>query len=190
MVRTADSFFDPQVWCTRGRTVSADDSSNLARYFGQAVSIDKGQQSIRWNRRGGHQWPADTSTADTSTVDTSTVNTSIRRTPVSVTIRSPLYPLPAGCCVPAGCFGSGNNMTLCASALHALGGFSEDLGAGTCTRGGEHMDIFHRIIGAGSGIHYTPHALLQRYHRRARASTYCLAVFTTETYHCRRKWTD
>lgn len=64
-----------------------------------------------------------------------------------------------------GNFGTGANLACRRSALLALGGFDECLGAGSRTRGGEDLDIFVRLLTAGYALSYEPSALVWHDHR-------------------------
>lgn len=72
---------------------------------------------------------------------------------------SPLYPFNAGI------FGGGVNFAVRREAVQAIGGFDALLGAGGPSRGGEDLDIFVRIVLAGSRICYLPSALVWHQHR-------------------------
>jgi GT2 family glycosyltransferase len=74
-----------------------------------------------------------------------------------------LYPYSAGI------FGTGANFAFVRSALVALGGFDEALGAGTRTRGGEDLDVFVRVLRSGAAIAYEPSAIVWHSHRADRA---------------------
>ena len=73
----------------------------------------------------------------------------------------PLYPFDSGR------FGSGANIAVSHEALDKLGGFANDLGAGTKAWGGEDIDILRRIVSAGFKIVYEPGALMWHRHRRS-----------------------
>lgn len=72
---------------------------------------------------------------------------------------SPFFPYTAGE------LGSGNNMAFRTTALRALGGFDEALGAGTPARGGEDLDVFRRVVLADGVLVYTPDAVVRHQHR-------------------------
>lgn len=72
---------------------------------------------------------------------------------------SPLHPYTAGA------FGTGANFAARTAVLRSLGGFDECLGAGSPTRGGEDLDIFVRLIGAGHALCFEPSALVWHEHR-------------------------
>ena len=72
---------------------------------------------------------------------------------------SPLYPYSGGI------FGAGANFAMTRSALAALGGFDEVLGAGTLCGGGEDLDVFMRTVLAGHRLVYEPSAVLSHVHR-------------------------
>lgn len=74
---------------------------------------------------------------------------------------TPLYPFDAGL------FGSGANMAFRTEALRRLGGYAEDLGAGTVAHGGEDLDVFQRTVSAGHTLVYEPAALMWHAHRRS-----------------------
>jgi len=65
----------------------------------------------------------------------------------------------------AGVFGTGANFAFERDYLNTLGGFDEALGAGTCTRGGEDLDMFVRILKSGRTIAYEPAAIVWHRHR-------------------------
>lgn len=69
--------------------------------------------------------------------------------------REGLYPYRAGR------FGSGANAAFRRTALLAVGGFEETLGAGTPARGGEDLDIFLTVLRAGHTLVYQPAARLR-----------------------------
>lgn len=71
----------------------------------------------------------------------------------------PLYPYSAGV------FGTGANIAVDRELLASLGGFDPVLGAGARTRGGEDLDMFVRVLRAGSAIAYVPSALVWHHHR-------------------------
>ena len=73
---------------------------------------------------------------------------------------SPLYPYLAGS------FGSGANIALRKSVAEDLGGFANDLGAGTKAHGGEDIDILMRVVNSGHTLIYEPAALMWHFHRR------------------------
>ncbi|MBK7723444.1 MAG: glycosyltransferase [Austwickia sp.] len=66
----------------------------------------------------------------------------------------------------AGRFGSGANVAFRADVLRGLGGFSEDLGAGTPAEGCEDIDILRRVVTSGSRLVYEPAAMVWHAHRR------------------------
>jgi GT2 family glycosyltransferase len=72
---------------------------------------------------------------------------------------SRLYPYSAGV------FGTGANFAMTRSALKALGGFDEALGAGTPCGGGEDLDMFMRAVLAGHRLVYEPSAIVSHVHR-------------------------
>ena len=67
----------------------------------------------------------------------------------------------------AGRFGSGANVAFRADVLRSLGGFSEDLGAGTPAEGCEDIDILRRVVTSESRLVYEPAAIVWHAHRRA-----------------------
>lgn len=69
-----------------------------------------------------------------------------------------LYPFAPGV------FGTGANAAFRTSMLRQLGGFDEDLGAGTPARGGEDLDIFLTVVQNGFGLVYNPAALVRHRH--------------------------
>jgi GT2 family glycosyltransferase len=73
----------------------------------------------------------------------------------------PLFPYSAGH------FVSGANIAFRASAIRALGGFDERLGAGTRARGGEDLDVCIRLINAGRALAYEPAAIVWHRHPEA-----------------------
>lgn len=81
------------------------------------------------------------------------------RSGVSVGEVPPVYPYPAGC------FGSGNNMVFTRRCIDTVGGFDEELGAGSPVRGGEDLDMFRRIILSGGTIAYAPTMVVKHHHR-------------------------
>ena len=60
--------------------------------------------------------------------------------------------------------GSGNNFGLRRAAFLRVGGCDARLGPGACAQGGVDMDLFHRLLRAGSRILYEPDAIV--YHER------------------------
>lgn len=72
---------------------------------------------------------------------------------------SPLHPYTAGI------FGTGANFAVRVPILRVLGGFDECLGAGSPTQGGEDLDMFVRLVTAGSTLSYEPSALVWHEHR-------------------------
>lgn len=63
--------------------------------------------------------------------------------------------------VPPWIMGAGNNISLRKEAVKNIGYFDEELGPGTRFRGAEDIDVFHRMIGAGYGLVYTPDAVVK-----------------------------
>lgn len=82
-----------------------------------------------------------------------------RRWNLDTAERPPLYPYPGGS------FGAGVNMSFRADVFQKIGGFSEELGAGRCTRGGEDLDMLRRVILHGGTIQYWPYAVVWHNHR-------------------------
>jgi hypothetical protein len=78
----------------------------------------------------------------------------VRRHTLQSASREGLYPYRAGR------FGSGANAAFRRTALLAVGGFAESLGAGTPARGGEDLDIFLTMLRAGHTLVYQPTARL------------------------------
>lgn len=74
---------------------------------------------------------------------------------------TPLYPYDAGR------FGSGANTAFRTAILREMGGFSEVLGAGTPTHGGEDIDVLRRVVTGGHRLVYEPAALVWHHHRRS-----------------------
>jgi GT2 family glycosyltransferase len=72
---------------------------------------------------------------------------------------SRLYPFSAGI------FGTGANFALRRETVDAVGQFDPVLGAGGPGRGGEDLDMFLRVILAGSRLCYLPAALVWHQHR-------------------------
>ena len=60
--------------------------------------------------------------------------------------------------------GSGNNFAVRRDAVTRVGGCDERLGPGSAAQGGVDMDLFHRLLRAGSRILYEPAAIV--YHER------------------------
>ena len=60
--------------------------------------------------------------------------------------------------------GSGNNFALRRTAFDRIGGCDERLGPGAPAHGGVDMDLFHRLLRAGSRFLYEPDAIV--YHER------------------------
>jgi GT2 family glycosyltransferase len=75
-----------------------------------------------------------------------------------------LYPYSAGV------FGTGANFAFDTAMLRGLGGFDEALGAGAPSRGGEDLDVFVRVLRAGSALAYEPAALVWHHHRADHAA--------------------
>ena len=66
----------------------------------------------------------------------------------------------------AGTFGMGANMAWRRPALARLRGFSEALGIGTATMGGEDIDSMMRLLRSGGQFTFDPAAIVHHYHRR------------------------
>jgi GT2 family glycosyltransferase len=127
---------DGDVACVTGRVVAAETVTREQEWFEEAGVFDKGLTATVW------------SLADVEPSDLGQPGE-----------KSPFFPYTAGE------MGSGNNMLFRAAALRALGGFDEALGAGSLAKGGEDLDIFRRVILAGSLVVYTPDAVVRHYHR-------------------------
>ena len=65
----------------------------------------------------------------------------------------------------AGHFGTGANFAVDRRLALDLGGFNERLGAGTRTAGGEDLEMFIRVLLAGSDLVYEPSAVTWHMHR-------------------------
>ncbi len=65
----------------------------------------------------------------------------------------------------AGLFGTGANFAVDRALLVRLGGFDEALGAGSPAGGGEELDVFVRVLQAGSTVVYAPSAVVWHSHR-------------------------
>ncbi len=72
---------------------------------------------------------------------------------------SPLYPYSAGL------FGTGANFAIDRNLLLDLGGFDENLGAGSAAGGGEDLEAFVRVLRAGRSLAYEPSAVVWHAHR-------------------------
>ena len=64
----------------------------------------------------------------------------------------------------AGEFGSGACTALRREVANELGGFANELGAGTVARGGEDLDLYVRVLLAGHALVYEPAAILWHRH--------------------------
>jgi GT2 family glycosyltransferase len=62
--------------------------------------------------------------------------------------------------IPPWLMGAGNNVCLRKEALLTIGPYDEKLGPGTGFRGGEDIDVFHRMIESGYKVVYTPKAIV------------------------------
>ena len=82
--------------------------------------------------------------------------------PATRRIQHPLFPLPM--------FGSGANMAFRISALRAIGGFDEALGAGALTMGAEDTKVFSELLMTGATLLYRPSAITRHFHRRDEAA--------------------
>jgi GT2 family glycosyltransferase len=60
--------------------------------------------------------------------------------------------------------GTGANFAVRRTRLQSLGGYDRRLGAGSAGYAGEDLDLYHRLLRAGSRIRYTPDAVV--YHER------------------------
>jgi hypothetical protein len=65
----------------------------------------------------------------------------------------------------AGRFGAGCNMAFRRDAIDRIGGFDEQLGAGTPARGGEDLLIFVSFATSGATVGFEPSALVRHSHR-------------------------
>lgn len=72
----------------------------------------------------------------------------------------PLFPFTAGT------LGTGANMAFRRRALESVGGFDDDLGAGTPARGGDDLAAFHDVVAAGWTLVYEPAAIVHHDHHR------------------------
>jgi glycosyltransferase involved in cell wall biosynthesis len=79
----------------------------------------------------------------------------VARTP---SVPDPFYPLPN--------FGAGGNMAFRTEVLRRIGGFDNQLGAGTLTHGGEETRALSLLLESGSTILHWPPAVTWHYHRR------------------------
>jgi GT2 family glycosyltransferase len=66
--------------------------------------------------------------------------------------------------------GTGAGFGVRTAVLRDLGGFDVALGAGTPAKGGEDLDLFHRVLRAGHVIVYEPAAVVWHDHRRDASS--------------------
>ncbi|MEJ2864287.1 glycosyltransferase family 2 protein [Actinomycetospora flava] len=123
--------------CVTGRVVPGSLETPWERLFEEAGGFDKGGEPLAWSLA-----PDGPSAA-------------LGR------------PGPRGVLYPYGGteFGAGNNMVFLRARLDDLGGFDEDLGAGTPTRGGEDLDVFRRVLLAGDTLAYSPGAVVHHFHR-------------------------
>ncbi|MEJ7810922.1 MAG: glycosyltransferase [Gemmatimonadaceae bacterium] len=62
--------------------------------------------------------------------------------------------------------GVGANMAFRRSVLEAAGGFDTALDVGTPSHGGGDLDMFHRVVAAGTTLRYEPSALVWHRHRQ------------------------
>lgn len=62
--------------------------------------------------------------------------------------------------IPPWLMGAGNNVCFRKEALLRIGLYDEKLGPGTGFRGGEDIDVFHRMIESGYKVVYTPKAIV------------------------------
>jgi GT2 family glycosyltransferase len=65
--------------------------------------------------------------------------------------------------------GTGANMAFRTSEFDRIGGFDPALGAGTPSRGGDDLEMFHRVLVAGGSLRYEPAAIVYHRHRRTLA---------------------
>jgi starch synthase len=72
----------------------------------------------------------------------------------------PIYPYGPGM------FGAGCNMAVRRDVARRLGGFDEALDTGPPLPGGGDIDLFHRVLRAGSPLVYEPRAVVFHRHRR------------------------
>ncbi|MGH3132048.1 MAG: glycosyltransferase family 2 protein, partial [Gaiellaceae bacterium] len=66
--------------------------------------------------------------------------------------------------------GAGCNMAFRRTALLEIGGFDPALDVGTATGGGGDLDVFQRLLEAGSAIAYRPDAVVRHLHRSTMAA--------------------
>lgn len=78
-----------------------------------------------------------------------------RKPPVDM----PLFPFAVGE------YGTGANFAVDRRTVARLGGFDENLGAGSATHGGEDLDIFFRILRSGGLLVHEPAAIVWHRHR-------------------------
>jgi glycosyltransferase involved in cell wall biosynthesis len=69
-----------------------------------------------------------------------------------------------------GKFGTGANMAFRRSLFDSIGGFDPALDVGTVTNGGGDLDMFFRVLKAGSTLVYEPAAIVRHRHRRSYAA--------------------
>ncbi len=87
--------------------------------------------------------------------------------------------------------GVGANMAFRRSALEAIGGFDTAMDVGTPAQGAGDLDIFHRLLMAGSAIRYEPSARVYHVHRRdaaglrrqLQANGRCYGVYLRKLWH-------
>jgi GT2 family glycosyltransferase len=65
-----------------------------------------------------------------------------------------------------GRLGTGANMAFRRTMFDRIGGFDVALGAGTPARGGDDLEMFHRVLATGGVLRYEPTALVLHRHRR------------------------
>ena len=65
-----------------------------------------------------------------------------------------------------GRLGTGANMAFRRKLFDRIGGFDPALGAGTPARGGDDLEMFHRVLATGGVLRYEPTALVLHRHRR------------------------
>jgi GT2 family glycosyltransferase len=131
--------------CVTGRVLAAEVDTDEHRWFELGLGFDKGDTP--------HAWHLDATTEG----DLEWLRSPLPR--ITPGPRGPVFPLSGGE------FGSGNNMAFRTGWLRSNGGFDEALGAGTCTRGGEDLDIFRRVVLSGAWLVYQPAAVVVHHHR-------------------------
>lgn len=84
----------------------------------------------------------------------------LREGQVPLAVREGTRPLTARGFTYPFTLGSGNNMGFRRAVLYEVGGFLEDLGAGTAAHSCEEVEIFLRVLEAGGAIAYAPDAVV------------------------------